>query len=417
VSTPESAEARFGPQPGHATPRRPPLYTRAFGLLWLTNFTFFAAFQFILPVIPLYVVHVGGRESDVGVLFGLTPLAALPVRLVSGPLLDRYGKKPLLLAGAAIFLVAISAYNWASSVAFIGALRALQGLGYGALTGAATALVADITPAGRRGEGLGVFSVGGNVSQAAAPALGLALYSVTGAFGPEFALASLAAATALLLAFFVPDVRPARLPTVMAETGPAPRPSLSPSNMVVRSALLPAFLQVFGTGAFSLVIAFIPLYARQLALPFAGLFYADVSISVLLSRVVFGRLSDRHGRQVVAVPGTGLAIASLLLLASGPSPTLFFLAGAAFGLGSGAAQPALLAYAIDRTPAHRRGAATSTYMIAVDMGASIFPAALGQVVPRAGYGGMYAVAAALLAGALVLYLVGLSGRLQRRSRV
>src|SRR5439155_16569926 len=154
------------------------------------------------------------------------------------------------------------------SVAFIGALRVLQGLGYGALTGAATALAADITPVARRGEGLGVFSVGANMAQAAAPALGLALFTATGAFEPGFVLASLAAATALLLAFFVPDVRPARLPKVMAETGAAPRPLLSPANMVVRTAFLPAFLQVFGTGAFSLVIAFIPLYARQLALPF-----------------------------------------------------------------------------------------------------------------------------------------------------
>src|SRR5262249_31785351 len=148
------------------------------------------------------------------------------------------------------------------------------------------------------------------------------------------------------------------------------------ANMVVRSALLSAFLQVFATGAFSIVIAFIPLYARQLDLPLAGLFFADVSLSVLLSRVVFGRISDRHGRQIVAVPGTALAIASLLLLATGPTPILFFLAGATFGLGSGGAQPALLAFAIDRTPAHRRGAATSTFMLAGDLGASIFPPTL-----------------------------------------
>jgi MFS family permease len=306
-------------------------------------------------------------------------------------------------------MVAIAAYNWAPSVASIGYIRVLQGLGYGAFTGAATALMADIIPLSRRGEGLGVFSVGANVAQAAAPGLGLALYTVTGAFGPEFALASLASMTALGLAFLAPEVRPATRPADGKEERGAARPLLSPGNLVARTALLPSFLQVFASGAFSVVIAFIPLYARQLDIPLAGLFFADVSLSVLLSRILFGRLSDRFGRQIVIVPGTALAVTGLLLLASGPGPALFFLAGSAFGLGSGAAQPALLAYAIDRTPAHRRGAATSTYMLAIDLGASLFPAILGQVVPAAGYGGMYAVAALMLASALVGYLLGLSG--------
>ena len=53
-------------------------------------------------------------------------------------------------------------------------------------------------------------------------------------------------------------------------------------------------------------------------------------------------------------------------------------------------------------------------MLAIDLGASIFPAAFGQVVPVAGYGRMYALAGALLAVALVLYTAALSARSVRR---
>src|SRR5262249_45704838 len=137
------------------------LYSRDFMLLWLAYFCHQLTFNIAVPGLPLYTVQVGGTSSDVGVVYGATTFSALPVRLASGARLDRYGRRPLLLGGAAMFLLAVISFNWANGVVPLAGARFLQGLGYGAFSGAAAAVVADLAPAGRRGEALGVYFTGG----------------------------------------------------------------------------------------------------------------------------------------------------------------------------------------------------------------------------------------------------------------
>ena len=75
--------------------------------------------------------------SNLGVLVGA---------LASGPIGDRFGRKPLLLASVAIFGLASLASAFAGSLGVLSALRFFTGLGIaGAFTGT-TALTGDYTP-------------------------------------------------------------------------------------------------------------------------------------------------------------------------------------------------------------------------------------------------------------------------------
>jgi MFS family permease len=380
------------PAKGEGPRARPALYTRDYFLLCLANFGVFGAFHIWTPVLPYYVLAGGGQDSDVGMAVAVMSAGSLPARLLVGALVDRLGKRLLLLGGGAVFLLAVAAHAAAGTVPLIAGARLLLGVGFAAFTGAAIALVADLAPAARRGEGLAVYSMSANVGQAIAPAASVALYAAAG-FGPVMLLATL---SALGMVVAVSLVRvPAGAPQGM---GAARAPLFRPGNLIVVRALLPALLILFLFGCLGSIIAYVPLYATQRGLPNVGLFFTAFAVATLLARVRTGWLSDRFGRQVVVVPGVCLVLASLALLAWAPEPWLFFVAAALFGAGFGAAQPALVAFTVDRTPPERRGAATSTSLLATDVGIIMFVPLFGLLVPSAGYPGVFLAAAATLLG-------------------
>lgn len=70
--------------------------------------------------------------------------------LVFGPLADRYGRRPVMLASVACFGVATLASLIATNVAELSALRVLAGIGIGGATPTAVTLTAEFVPARRR---------------------------------------------------------------------------------------------------------------------------------------------------------------------------------------------------------------------------------------------------------------------------
>jgi MFS family permease len=197
-----------------------------------------------------------------------------------------------------------------------------------------------------------------------------------------------------------------------AATSVAPkRPALSLSSLVCREALFPGAAIVAGAGTFGALLAYITLYGLWINEPHYNWFFTIFALALVAARIASGLLSDRVGRQVVILPALFLAATGPALLAVTRGGPGFFLAPVLFGLGYGAAQPALLAYAIDRAPPGRRGAATSTFLLAVDLGIGLFTIAFGLLAGPLGYPGLFAASAVLLLVSTLLYALGLLCRL------
>src|SRR5215813_4004220 len=90
----------------------------------------------------------------------LTQAVSIPIY---GRLADLHGRKPVFFAGASVFLVASTLCGFARTMPVLVGLRALQGLGAGAIQPIATTIVGDIyTPAERariQGYLSGVFGI------------------------------------------------------------------------------------------------------------------------------------------------------------------------------------------------------------------------------------------------------------------
>src|SRR5262249_49664864 len=152
-------------------------------------------------------------------------------------------------------------------------VRLLQGVAFAAFSSAAFALVADLVPPARRGEGIGVYTMATNVAQATAPAAALALLGVTG-FGAVFSAINAAAALALVLMLFVRVPRP-KVPRAAAH---AP---FRLSALVSREALFPAAILLAGSANFAVIMTFISLYAVALGVPSYNLFFTVIAVAMV----------------------------------------------------------------------------------------------------------------------------------------
>ena len=396
---PPPGEPREPPAPGGppalpaAVPRAappPPLFTRHFRLLCVAAFFQMFSFQLLLPVMPLYLLEIGGSEAQVGLILGTTAGAALLFRPLTGWVADRYGRKPLLLAGSIDFAVSMALYPLSRSVAPLLGVRALQGAGLSATSTAGSTMAADLAPAARRAEAMGVYGVAVNVSSALAPLLGASLASGPG-FGAVFLVAGLSAVIGLAFTSLL------REPARPAADGP-PRFSL-----VSRDALFPAAVALCLFPPIGVVLSYVPVLAVAEGLGNPGLFFLPYSLMLIAVRIAAGRVADRFGRTAVLLPAIAALVAALAAIAAAGHVLVLLLGALLLGVGFGGAHPTVLAMAADRAPAGRQGATMSTLIGAFDLGIGGGSALAGACIALAGLRGVFLIAAAgPAAGALIL---------------
>ncbi|MGW7368515.1 MFS transporter [Streptomyces sp. NPDC054841] len=132
----------------------------------------------VSTAVPQIVGDLGGL-SVFSWLFSGYLLAVTVTLPVYGKLSDTFGRKPVLIAGIALFLVGsllcAAAWNMASLIAF----RVVQGLGGGALQGTIQTIAADLYPLEERPKIVSKLSTVWAVSAVAGPAVGglLAAYA------------------------------------------------------------------------------------------------------------------------------------------------------------------------------------------------------------------------------------------------
>ncbi|MBI4289360.1 MAG: MFS transporter [Chloroflexi bacterium] len=356
-----------------------PIFTRNFILASLNNFFTAASITLLLATLPIYVVQIGGRQSEVGLVMGAFSIAALLVRPFSGMAIDVWGRKRFMVLGG--IGMALSPFLYiitASPLPLIG-VRLLQGMAFSITSTAVTALVADISPPLRRGEAVGYFGMSNNLSMAAGPALGVLIMASAG-FTNLFIVTAGIGLTSLVFSLLVHE----------PQRSPGARPARR-SPLIERTALFPTLVFYFFALVVGAVVTFLPLFAVQRGLGNPGLFFTVQAVVLIVARNWTGQLSDRVGRGAVAVPGLLLGTISIVLLSQASSPPMFLGAAVLYALAFAAVQPSLMALVIDRVKPDVRGTAMGTYMLAMDAGVGSGALLWGLVSDAWGYPRMYMV--------------------------
>jgi len=135
------------------------LYTRPFALCALANFAQAVSFSLFLHF-PGFLKELGAGESEVGVLVALPALAAVALGPCFGRLMDRHGRRPVIVAGNLLNVGVVGLYMMFQALSpALYIVRVLHGVAETMLYSGLFTYAADTMPPSRTAQGLALFGV------------------------------------------------------------------------------------------------------------------------------------------------------------------------------------------------------------------------------------------------------------------
>ena len=365
------------------------LVTGQFGRLLVMVFGSGLSMYLLTSVVPLYLAANGSGGIGAGLSTGAMMLSAVGVELLVPRMLARWGYQVVLGLGLVLLGAPSLVLLTTASLPAVLAVCVVRGAGLAILVVGAVALVADLTPAARRGEGLGIYGIAVGVPAVIGLPLGVYLTNRIG-FDALFVLAAISSLAGLVTLVGLPARVSAEEQHVKVLGG------------VRRSGLLmPTFVFAAVTVAAGISVTFLPLAVaadKQSLVATALLLQAATAPG---ARWLAGRYGDRVGPAKLLAPALVLAALGAGSLVLIDTPIAIVVGSTLFGLGFGAAQNLTLTLMYNRVPASRYGQVSALWNLAYDggwgMGAIIF----GAVVAGTGFPLAFGLTALVVAAAVL----------------
>ena len=384
------------------------LYTRTFVLCALANFAQAVSFGLFLHF-PGFLKELGAGESAIGVLVALTALSAVAFGPFVGRLMDRRGRRPVIVSGNLLNVGVVGLYLTVHALSpALYVIRLLHGVAETMLYSALFTYAADIVPPARTAQGLALFGV----SAMLAVTVGGVLGDATLAWGGYQALFLTSLGCAIAgLALALPLAESSGLSAPAAAPPRAFRATLCQPNLA--PLWLVTWIFFFAQAG---VFAFLKTYLMATGFGTLGAFFTVYTLTAIVQRLVLGWVPDRLGLTRVLGPALLAFAVGLLLLSVAGSAWEVWTAGFFCGVGHGYAFPILLGLVNRRARVTERGAAMAIYTT-IDNGAVLVAGpVLGFLIETLGYTPMFRSAAGLLAVTTMLFWLWDRGREQEPAR-
>jgi len=332
-------------------------------------------------VLPLLARDVFGVTS-VGIM--LTFIATFGVvkaitNLAAGWLADRYGRRPVLLAGWLIGIPVPLLLMWAPSWGWIVAANALLGVNQGLTWSVAVIMKIDLAGPSRRGLAMGLNEAAGYGAVAITAWATGAIAASAGLRPAPFLLGlAFAGLGTGLSAAFVRETLPhahfeaSQVPSSASDAKSFRQVFVSASwsdralAAASRAGLVNNLTEGVAWGLFPLLFA-----ARGLSLASVGLLTAVSPAVWGVGQLFTGALSDRLGRKWLIVGGQITQAIGLVVIAASDTVSAWFWGSALFGVGTAMAYPTLLAAVADIAHPSWRARAVGVYRLWRDLGFAV----------------------------------------------
>jgi len=349
---------------------------RALWLLFALNFAIGFTNQFIRPLFPLYLQNLSASEMEIGLVLSLSSVAATAFMMPSGLLIDRVGRKRMLLLSVILSVIPTALIAYAEDWRTITPFFIVFNVAFAFFIPARMAIIADSATPQNRATMFGLMNMAWPISGIIAPALSGYVVENYG-----WTLLFLFSAAILAMSF---------LPTLLIkETERILDKSIEKAEKgsIFDRDRLPFIIAIFffhlamttGQGGVNTIL---PIYLKNqkgLSALLIGFFFTGSSLLTLLTQIPSGRLADRFSRK------------KLVIACIAPIPVLYGVWGLidnwiillifnslAFGLWS-MTWPATLALLSDSVPPSLIGSAFGVRMTGTRLGFTIGPLIAGYL--------------------------------------
>jgi MFS family permease len=329
----------------------------------------------ILPVFSVYAVHYSEASiAMAGVAFGAYALTQSILQIPLGWASDRWGRKPILLIGLALFGLGSIGCGLAQSISQLIVARVIQGTG--AVGSVALAALADLTRPAVRTQAFTITGIAIGSAFMIGILGGPLLAASIGLSGLFFVLAVLAFSAMILAAISFPKKNQA--------TNKQPVIAFKP--ILMDGELRPIFIAAFVL-SFTLNLFFFtyPLSWAEIGLHRSDLWKVYLVIFLPSALLVFPymRRAEKlgHFRMPIMIGWLTAAAGYAVYLVGAQSDLLLYISGAAFFFGYSLFQPLLPTFLTKRIPPGGRGTATGVYTFFGFIGSSLGGILGGALVP------------------------------------
>ena len=314
----------------------------------------------LIPELPAYLTSLGGAEYK-GLIIALFTVTAGISRPFSGKLTDTIGRVPVMAVGSVVCFLCGFLYPILTSVAGFLFIRLIHGFSTGFKPTATSAYVADLVPADKWGEAMGVHGVCFSTGLAIGPAIGSAItdhFSINILFYCSSLFALLSIVILARMKETLPDkqkFKPAHL-------------KIKKSDVIEWQVLPAALIVLFSYISYGVILTVISDWSKHLGTSNKGLFFMIFTLSSLLIRFVAGKVSDNYGRTLIIKISLAILLISLLGMALANSSFWLMAASAVYGVATGMLSPTVTAWTIDLSKPGLRGKAVATMYIFLEIG-------------------------------------------------
>ncbi|MFE6358612.1 MFS transporter [Streptomyces sp. NPDC057806] len=321
----------------------------------------------VLPRIEDHFAHVAGSAALVPLVLTVPALSLAVLAPFAGVLVDRLGRKRLLVAATALYAVFGTAPLWLDSLHAILVSRILVGITEAAIMTCCTTLIGDYYDGRVRDRYLALQTMCASASATVFFAVGGALGSA--GWRTPFWLY----AVGLLLAPAMAWALPAPTPAAAMEPVPAQERRPFPVRRMAGICLL----TVFGAAVFYTVPVEMSFLMDDLGVESTGMVGAATALAsaaTVLGSVLFTKLGDHSRRRLPAL--FLLCALGFLLMGATDHLALLIIGAVVNCVGTGMLLPSLLTLALSRLDFADRGRGTGLWTAAFFLGEFLCPLAL-----------------------------------------
>jgi MFS family permease len=314
----------------------------------------------LIPELPAYLSSMGGAEYK-GYIIGLFTITAGIARPFSGKLTDKIGRVPVMAIGSLVCVVCGLLYPLLTTVAGFLWLRLFHGFSTGFKPTATAAYVADIVPANRWGEAMGIHGLCFSTGLAIGPAIGSELTE-------QFSINAMFYCSSFIALFSIIILMNMKETLTKKEPFSFSMLKMNRSELIELRVLPGALITLLSYLSYGAILTVISDWGSHLGVANKGLFFMVFTISSLLIRFLSGRLSDRIGRVKIIKSSLFLLVIAMILIARANSAMALMFASAVYGIATGMLSPAITAWIVDLSHPDYRGKAIATMYIALEAG-------------------------------------------------
>jgi DHA1 family bicyclomycin/chloramphenicol resistance-like MFS transporter len=407
VSDPLSTE------PGSERRRDEPTPWRLLGLLMAMTAIGPMSLNILVPALPQLAARLATDTGTVQLTVSLYLVGLASAQLVLGPLSDRFGRRPVVLAGLALTVAASAASIVASTITQLIAFRILQALGASTGVVIGRAIIRDLFARDRAASMIGLVATVMVVAPMVSPLIGGILDTALG-WQAIFMFVTLASAIVLVWAVLtLPETRvhdPAHDEgSFLTQTR---RLATSPSFLgyMLCAALGSAQFFIILGGGPHVVISIMGRVSAEY-----GIWFAVSSVGYMAGNFAASRLSVRYGVDaliwwgiLIEIGGAVTAVAAVALFPGG-GPATVFLPQIVISVGNGLLLPNAIAGAVSVRPQAAGTASGITGFVQMGLGA-VAAQLMGYLLAHAATAlpmSLATLAAGIAAAAAFLGLIGL----------